>query len=110
MGIDYSPVLYLGKQFESQYEAKEFYEQHFKLSDKEIEFIEEDGFSEFMYSHKELSGTPLNCYSGYGFVLGIDLSYPDPLTFADNYVKAINMWKKSFGDEPYDLIHEVCVS
>jgi len=110
MGIDYSPLLYLGKQFDDQSEAKEFYEEYIKLSEYEQLEIEDDGFGEFIYNHEELSGSLLNYCNGYGFIFGINLSHPDPLTFADKYVKAIATWKKYFKDEPYELIHEVCVS
>ena len=74
MGICYSPVLYLGKSFEDDYEARAFYEQYYKLSEDDKEVIDEDGFGEYMYGHEELSGTMLNYYQGYGFLLGIDLS------------------------------------
>ena len=110
MGTSYRPVLYLGKYFEDDNEAKEFYEQFYKLSEEDQEVIEEDGFGEYMYEHEELSGTMLNYCQGYGFLLGIELSRPNPLTFADDYIKAILTWKKYFKDEPYDLIHEVRIS
>jgi len=110
MSTSYSPLLYLGKSFDDQSEAEEFYKQYIVLSEDDLELIEEDGFNEFMYGQKEISGSILNHYSGYGYILGIDLSYPKPSTFHNDYAKAITTWQKYFKDETYDLIHEVCVS
>lgn len=110
MSVDHSPMLYVGQEFESQYEAQSFYEQYFDLSEEDKEYIEENGFSEYMYSQEELSGSILNYYTGYGFVLGIDLSYPKPDTFKQDYEDAVTTWKKYFKDEPFDIIHTVCVS
>lgn len=112
MGVDCSAVLYVGKQFEDQREAKDFYERFFTLSEEDEQYIEEESFSEFCYGlDNGLSGTTLNCYSGYGFVLGIDIgSYVrKPESFAEEVQKAISKWKELFGEEKYDIIHTVRV-
>lgn len=112
MGVDYSAVLYVGKQFEDQHEAREFYERFFALSEEDAQFIDDEDFSEFCYSLENgLSGKILDCYSGYGFIFGINIGsfVRKPESFAEEVQDAIAKWKELFGEEKYDIIHTVRV-
>ena len=44
MGIRYTPILYLGRTFESEEGALAFYQKYFKLSEDQLEDIELEGF------------------------------------------------------------------
>ena len=112
MGVDYYPVLYVGKEFGSQYEARDFYERFFELSEEDAKYIEEENFQEFCSGlDNGLSGEVLNCYNDYGFVLGIDIgsSVRNPDLFSSKVQEAISKWKELFGNEPFDIVHTVCV-
>lgn len=112
MGVDYTALLYLGKQFESVMDAEEFYKEHIPLTDAEERAIEEDGFQEFLSDHPTLSGTCTNYYvSNPPFVLGFDLrQYVRQAHLLPNIINdKAEQWKKMFGDEKYDIIHTVKV-
>ena len=51
----------------------------------------------------------INCYSGYGFILGTELSVSDPETFTEQYYEAVAKWNKLFPEYPAKLIKEVKV-
>lgn len=110
MGVDYSAVLYVGKEFENQSEAKDFYERFFTLSEGEQQFIEDESFSEFCYGlDSGLSGETLNRYNGYGFIFGIDIgsSIRKPEQFAESVSNAIAKWKELILDVEPEIIHTV---
>ena len=112
MGVDCSFVFYVGKQFDDSQEAREFYERFFELSNEDENYIEEDGFAEFCYGlENDLDGVTLNCYSGWGFVLGIDIGagIHDPERFSELVSDAITKWKSIFKDEAFEIIHTVRV-
>ena len=44
MGISYNPILCLGRVFESEEDALDFYQKYFKLSEDQLKDIEADGF------------------------------------------------------------------
>ena len=113
MGIRYSPILYLGRTFESEEDALEFYQKHFDLSEDELECIALDGFGEWVCWHPSLSFTQTNYYTNdCDYILGFNLApyikYPDTFTTAVH--DKANDWRVMFGDEPYNIIHGVCVS
>lgn len=113
MGVDYSPILYIGKKFENQDEAREFYERFFKLSEEDENYIEEESFSEFCSGlDNDLSGEVLNYYNGYGFVFGINIgsSVRNPDLFNSKVQDATTKWEELFGKEPFNIIHTVKVS
>lgn|SRR5574343_1002207 len=113
MGVSYRPVLYVGKEFEDQNEAKDFYSKFYDYTEEDIEYIEEESFSEFCYSLENgLSGEILNCYNGYGFVFGIDIgsSVRQPDLFNSKVQDAIAKWEELFGNEPFSIVHTVRVS
>lgn len=111
MGVDYRALLYVGKEFADQHEAKDWYEKFVDISKEDQDYINQESFSEYLYGESEIGGEILNAYSGYGFVLGIDLSglVRKPELFACEVAKAIETWKKTFGEEPYSIIHTVKV-
>ena len=113
MGIRYNPILYLGRAFESEEGALEFYQRHFDLSEQDLEDIEYVGFGEWVYDHPSLSFTRTSYYTDdCDYILGFDLSSAihTPEMFPTAVYNKILEWKEMFGDEPYNIIHDVCVS
>lgn len=113
MGVSYSPILYLGRAFESEEDALEFYQRHFKLSEQDLKDIEADGFGEWVGSHRFLSFERTSYYTDecdyiLGFNLKSSVRTPEIFSAAVNF--KITEWKEMFGDEPYNIIHDVCVS
>ena len=113
MGVSYSPILYLGRAFESEEDALEFYQKYFDLSEDELECIALDGFGEWVYGHPSLSFTRTNYYTdNCDYILGFNLksSVRTPEIFSAAVSFKMAEWKEMFGDEPYNIIHDVCVS
>lgn len=111
MGVDYRALLYVGRQFDDEKEAKEWYEKFVKLSEEDEQYIKEESFSEYLSGESEIKGEVLNAYNGYGFVLGFDIggTVRNPEKFDSEVELAITMWKKTFGEEPYKIIPTVKV-
>lgn len=112
MGVDYGPVLFVGRQFKREEEVQEFYEKFFELSEEDKNYIEDESFSEFCSDlPNSLSVVCLNRYSGYGFVFGIDIGgyIRMPEEFGNAVNSAISKWKELFGEEPFNIIHTVSV-
>lgn len=113
MGTRYNPILYLGRAFESEEDALDFYQKYFKLSEDELKDIEADGFEEWVYGHPTLSFTRTSYYTdNCDYILGFNLksSIRTPEMFPTTVYNKILEWKEMFGDEPYNIIHDVCVS
>lgn len=114
MGIRYTPILYLGRVFESEEDALAFYQKYFKLfSEEELLDIKSDGFGEWVNGHPTLSFTRTNYYTdNCDYILGFNLKSsvrtPEVFSAAVNFKMA--EWKEMFGDEPCNIIHDVCVS
>lgn len=108
MGVDYSPVLYVGKEFAGADEAKDFYEKFFLITSEDENVIAECGLEELLQD-RGLDGTILNCYNNNGFVLGINIgsSVRNPERFAEDIGDAIITWEELFGNEPFSIIHTV---
>ena len=113
MGVNYTALLYLGKEFDSKEEAEEFYELHFPVSYVEEKNMPDfEGFSEFIYDHPSLSGTCTNYYvSNRPFILGFDLGqYVRQAHLLPNIINdKAEQWWKMFGGEKYDIILTVKV-
>lgn len=112
MGVDYRAILYVGREFEGQHEAKDWYEKFVELSEEDQKIIEEEGFIEYLSTHKDISGEIINYYHpSLLMVVGIDLSgfVRKPELFTCEITKAIEVWKKTFGEEPYSIVHTVKV-
>lgn len=113
MGVRYNAVLYVGKYFTDTEEALSFVKEYLDLTEEDLLEIESDGLHEWMYGHDVLSFELLNYYvSESRIVLGIDIGQCvyDPSTFNDEFLGAIERWKHYFGEEPYGIICDVCVS
>lgn len=113
MGVSYNPILYLGRTFESEEDALEFYQKYFKLSEQDLKDIETDGFGEWVYGHPTLSFTRTSYYTDecdyiLGFNLKSSVRTPEIFSTAVNFKMA--EWKEMFGDEPYNIIHDVRIS
>ena len=113
MSVDYSPILYVGKVFDSEELAIEFYQRHFKLSEQDIKDIKADGFGEWVGSHPSLSFEQTSYYTNdCDYILGFNLSpaVNTPEMFPTAVYNKILEWKEMFGDEPYNIIHDVRIS
>lgn len=110
MGISYSAVIGIGKEFSDSYEAESFLEQHNILTDDDREVIEEDGLSEWLYSNKKVEGRLLNYYSGDYYFVGYELSCSDPESFRKSFEEGMENWDKYFPDVAPDVIKTVQVS
>lgn len=112
MGVDYKAVLYVGKEFETEGEAIDFYQGLHPLSDSQWNIIQEDGFQEFLSCQDSVcEGEMLNLYTSHGFVLGFDVSYSiyDPDYFADVVKGRAELWNTLFPNEPCHIINTVKV-
>ena len=113
MGINYNPILYLGRVFESEEDALAFYQKYSKLSEDQLKDIEVGGFGEWVCWHPTPSFTRTSYYTdNCDYILGFNLkpSIHTPELFPAAVSKEILKWKEMFGDEPYNIIHAVCVS
>ena len=112
MGIRYTPILYLGRAFESEEDALAFYQKYFKLSEDQLEDIELEGFEEWVCGHTSLSFTRTSYYvQDCDYILGFDLSptIHTPEVFPSAVYYKILKWKEMFGDESYNIIHDVVI-
>lgn len=108
MGISYSAILAIGKEFDEQSEAVQFLVDNGLATEEEIE--EADGPSEWLYNHESLDGSMLNYCSGYGFYIGFDISVRSTERFAKDYTEGLAEWNKLFPDTPAEIVHTVMVS
>lgn len=111
MGVDYKALLYVGKKFEDEHKAKDWYERFVDISEEDQEYIAQENFSEYLAGESEIEGEVLNAYNGYGFVLGFDIgsTVRNPEMFASEVKLAISKWKNMFREEPYEIVHTVKV-
>ena len=49
MGVNYSAILFVGREFEDQYDAQHFFEKYFNISEEDKMYIEENGFIDYCY-------------------------------------------------------------
>lgn len=110
MSVDYTAVLAIGKQFEDKSEAVCFLEQHLKLSDEDMEMVDEEGLDEWAYEkYPQLDIECLNLYSGDYYYVGIKLSPREYRDFTRQVEEVIETWEATFpGIEP-EFIHTVKV-
>lgn len=112
MGVNYTALLYLGREFDSEEEAKEFYLEYIPVTDEEARVIAEDGLEEFLSFHPALSGTKTNYYTNKStFVLGFDLrQWVRHAHLLPNIINdKVEQWRAMFGGEKYDIILTVKV-
>lgn len=108
MGIDYRAVLGIGVVVDTKYDVVEFLGDNGLLSDQELEYIEENGVTEYEHdSGIEVIG--LNTYTGYGFFIGYEFNPFNPETFVDKVNTAISDWKRYLPDVESRIVHTVKV-
>lgn len=108
MGVDYTAILAVGKEFENESEAQDFLESYNLLSEEDLEAIEDCCLSECLPCN--MDGGGLNMYSGYGYYIGYYIRCHDPETFQKDYIEALTNWDKAFGGkEKAEIIHTVRV-
>ena len=110
MGVDYKPVLGIGKEFGESYEVVDFLAKHRLIYDKDTEAIEADGIEEFMNNHRSgLSVEGLNAYTGYGYFVGFPFYVQDVSGIQEKLDKTLESWYKVFPDEDCEVVHTVMV-
>ncbi len=111
MGVDYTPILGIGLEFDSRCEVVEFLEEQGIISEKDHEEISEDGIIEFMSGHSsKLNVDCLNYYSGDYYWVGFGV-YPHKLEgLADSIVQAENSWKALFPNVEAGVVYTVQIS
>jgi len=111
MGVDYTPILGIGLEFDGRLEVIEFLAKHRIIFDKDSEEIEEDGIIEFMSGHSsKLDVDCLNYYSGDYYWVGFRV-YPHKLEgLADSIVQAESNWKALFPNVEAGVVYTVQIS
>jgi hypothetical protein len=109
MGVDYTAILAVGKEFENESEAAHFLRAYDLLSATDMEGIENgESLSEML--PLKMDGSCLNFYTGYGYYIGYDLRSYDPDSFREDFESAVAKWKSAFeGKEKAEIIHTVMV-
>ena len=111
MSVDYTPILFVGKEFDNQYEAAEFIEKYFELSEEEKQAIEKDGIVEWCYGREDIDASETNCYvDDAPVVIGYELGVRDTEAFTRHVDEAVEQWEEKFPAIPFEIIHTVCVS
>jgi hypothetical protein len=111
MGVDYTPILGIGLEFDSRSEIREFLEDQGVISEKDHEEISEDGIIEFMSGHSsKLDVDCLNYYTGDYYWVGFKV-YPRNLeTLPDEIQSAGYKWEQLFPSVKPDVVYTVQVS
>jgi hypothetical protein len=109
MGVDYDPVLMVGKEFDSPEEAAEFLREHgIDLPDENSAEME-DGLGEYLYGN-DLHGLEWQRYNAYSSWDGGWLGWSPSVEEIDKFSNQVNefrqRWKDLFGEES-SLIHAV---
>ena len=100
MGVDYTAVLAVGKEFENESEALDFL--HSTGAMKE----DEDDIDAWLPG--SMNARSLDLYSGYGYYIGIDLRPSDVEGFRKNFEDAVAEWDAVFkGKADAEMIHTV---
>lgn len=109
MGIDYTAILAVGKEFAYESEALDFLSKYNLLSDEDLEIIEQDGYCENLPCN--MDGGWLNMYSVYGYYIGYSIRCDSPEHFHSDYLEGLSNWDKAFeGKEKAEIIHTVRIS
>ena len=109
MGVDYAAVIAVGKTFDDKGELLDFVRQHYHISEEEEDEIEEDGYTEWLYSHPILDGEMLDCYRGDYCYLGYSISCSSPEAFKQSFEDGMEQWKSVFPNVEPDVIRTVKV-
>lgn len=109
MGVSYTAILAIGKEFNDWDEAKNFLSKYYEFTEDDEDQIEEDGFSEWLYNHDTFDGEMLDCYSGDYMYVGYRIRCSDPIIFEESFNSSMNLWKAAFPYVEPDVIHTVRV-
>ena len=100
MGVNYTAVLAIGKEFENEREAEEFL--------REVGLMTDEDESIDSWLPGNLVGQGLDLYSGYGYYIGYNLRPTNPDKFSKDFESAIAAWEKLFkGKAEAEIIHTV---
>lgn len=110
MGVYYNAVIAIGKEFDDRYDAQQFLEDHGVLSQQDLENIEKNSFSEWLYDSDKISGQCLDLYRGDYYYLGFDISVHNPEAFRKSFEDGIAKWNKLFPNDQPDVIKTVRIS
>lgn len=113
MGISYSVVFAVGKEFEDDYEVKDFLSKsNLRLTKEQEQFASDESLSELFYSEDIAGGiecTTLDLYRGWGRVLGYRVSLQPYDTLGQRISELQATFKEHFGVDA-DVINTVRVS
>ena len=105
MGVEYTAVLAIGKEFTSEEDAVDFLRERGHLADVKTEQIEDDGLDEHLpYG---LVFQNLDLYSDGCYFLGIRLYADSAVTLRNFLDTAIDTWDSHFPGFPADVINTV---
>lgn len=105
MGVDYTAVIALGKEFTSEDEAVKFIRDAGLLTEDLEDEIEDYGLQEC--TPHDLTFQSLDLYSGGYYYLGFPLKAGDPEKFRVSLNSAIENWNKLFPNYPARVINTV---
>lgn len=109
MGVDYSPILAVGKIFKSEIEAENFFCTKIELTEEQIEEIDCEGFVNFLQSYHEYFPTAgvFSVYTPDPYVwVGFEIDDSTIDKFIESTKYGLNSWRQLFGEEP-KIINEV---
>ena len=100
MGIDYRPIVGVGKYFETEAEAGEWYVQKCEVSQKVMENLERYGLSDFLDSENSLFiGSWVNSYSAEGYYIYIPIESGSAAAAISGIQVAARAWHEKFGED-----------
>lgn len=109
MGVRYTPILAIGREFENSEEAEAFLRNNSKvLEGVSYSQIYDGGIDEWL--PKGMQGGSLNLYTDGGYYLGFHISCRDIESFQQSFDDGVSMWDALFQDHTSDVIHTVRVS
>lgn len=105
MGVDYSVVLGIGKQFRHKSEAVNFLQENLLLTEDEYEDMDNDlgGFI-----HKSIEVSCVDQYSGNPWFVGVPLMQGGKCdAFLQDVADSLKGWEEAFPDVEAEIICEV---
>ena len=110
MGIDYRPIVGVGKYFEDEAEAGAWYLQKYSLDEIQAEELEKHGLTDYLYDEDgSLEGTYQNGYTADGYYLYIPIESGSVSAAITGLQVAAKIWYEKFGEEP-EFITDICVA
>lgn len=97
MGTEYCPIVGVGKFFDSEQDAVNWYAEKAGLSEEQLDDIEEYGLEECL---EDLNASWQNHYTAEGYYLFIPIDSPVASVALADMREAIRDWFDRFGEEP----------